>query len=366
MTAEDAKRIPPPPQTGAIIHDGISEEHRGLWSQILTVFRDLSGSFDAFANDANPQVRSLGRAARNRSTQKAEDYFALGDLCAGLTLHEGTLRQTYADKTLAAYTRAGEIALDTLPATRQAIQKFAFWIVEAAKHIDRYESLHTAVLICEQTRRMNAAPALSNEAEWLQRSEQELRNRIRQLLDTDTEQNLKEQPLFESRQLVDQAQMLLRNGSPETALQNLDKALHIQERNHAAWLWRAMALTDLGRFPEAISSYDRALDLAPESAGVWNNKGALLMELGRLEPALACFERALSLASNGVSTVQAVYLLNKGKALYMLGRYSEALIALSQSHHLEQTPESAAGISACNERLASLSEDMSDSATHEP
>ena len=357
MKPEDTRNIPPPPQTGAIIGDAILEEHRGLWSQILTVFRDLSGSFDAFANDANPQVRALGRAARNRSAHKAEDYFALGDLCANLTLQEGSLRQTYADKTLAAYTRASEISLDALPATRQAIQKFAFWIVDAAKKIDRYEALHTAVLICQQARRINAAPALSNEAEWLERSEHELGDRIRQLLDTDTEQHVKEQPLFESRQLVDQAQMLLRNGSPEAALQNLDRALQHQERNHAAWLWRAMALTDLGRFPEAISSYDRALDIAPESAGVWNNKGALLMELGRLEAALGCFERALSLVSNGVSTVQAVYLLNKGKALYMLGRYSEALIALSQSHHLEQTPESAAGISACNERLAMQTED---------
>lgn len=345
-----------PPQTGVIVSDVMAEEHRGLWSQILTVFRDLSGSFDAFANDANPQVRALGRAARNRQTHTPDDYFALGDLCARLTLHEESLRQTYADKTLAAYMHAGQIAPDVLPMARQAILKFTYWIVDTATKIDRYEALHTAALICEQTRRMNAAPALSTEAEWLENSEQELRNRIRQILDVDSEQNLKEQNQLEVRELVDQAQTLLRHGSAEQALLNLDRALTIQERNHAAWLWRAMALTDLGRFPEAINSYDRALDLAPESAGVWNNKGALLMELGRLEPALACFEQALALASNGVSTVQAVYLLNKGKTLYMLGRYSEALRSLTQSHQLEQTPESAAGIAACNERLAAHAE----------
>ena len=113
-----------------------------------------------------------------------------------------------------------------------------------------------------------------------------------------------------------------------------------------------MALTDLGRYNEAISSYDRALDLEPENAGVWNNKGALLMELGRLEAALACFERALELASS-TSTIQAIYWLNKGKTLYMLGRYPDARIALTTAHDLDPSPESAAGLAACQERLNS-------------
>ena len=116
-----------------------------------------------------------------------------------------------------------------------------------------------------------------------------------------------------------------------------------------------MALTDLGRFDEALASYDRALALEPESAGMWNNKGSLLMELGRLEAALQCFERAIDLAAP-VSTVKAVYWLNRGKALYMLGRYAEARDALMHSHALDPSPESAAGIAACRERLEGSSE----------
>jgi tetratricopeptide (TPR) repeat protein len=111
-----------------------------------------------------------------------------------------------------------------------------------------------------------------------------------------------------------------------------------------------MALTDLGRFNDALESYDQALVLEPSSAGVWNSKGALLMELGRLEPALACFERALSLSA-AVTAVKAVYWLNKGKTLYMLGRYQEARDALVRSNQLDPSPESAAGIAACHEQL---------------
>jgi Tfp pilus assembly protein PilF len=144
--------------------------------------------------------------------------------------------------------------------------------------------------------------------------------------------------------------MLLRQGQPRDALDRFEAALASSEANKSAWLWRAMALTDLGRFDDALASYDRALVLEPDSAGVWNNKGSLLMELGRLEAALTCFERALELAAP-ISTVKAVYWLNRGKALYMLGRYSEARDALAHSHELEPSAESSAGIAACRERL---------------
>src|SRR5690606_25418142 len=94
----------------------------------------------------------------------------------------------------------------------------------------------------------------------------------------------------------------------------------------------------------------RALALAPTSASVWNSKGALLMELGRLEPALACFEQALAISSTP-SALHATFLLNKGKALFMLQRYEAARDALVRSHQLDPSPETAAGIAACREHL---------------
>jgi tetratricopeptide (TPR) repeat protein len=112
-----------------------------------------------------------------------------------------------------------------------------------------------------------------------------------------------------------------------------------------------MALTDLGRFEDALASYDQALTLDPGSASVWNSKGALLMELARIEPALECFEQALDLSSP-VNTLRAAFWLNKGKALFMLGRYQEARESLVRSYQLDPSPESAAGIAACREQLS--------------
>ena len=65
MISREDTYLPPAPQTGragqATDND---DDEAGLWSQILSVFRDISGSFDPFANDGNPAVRALGRTAR--------------------------------------------------------------------------------------------------------------------------------------------------------------------------------------------------------------------------------------------------------------------------------------------------------------
>jgi tetratricopeptide (TPR) repeat protein len=343
--------IPAPPQTGRTPTERIREEPIGLWAQLLTAFRDLSGAFDAFANDANPEVRALGRAARARRPQQANDYFAIGDLCARLTAQGATLSQTYAAKTVAAYTRAGELSSRDLPAARRAIIAFAFWIADAARTLGNYESIETALLICEQARRLISGAGLSHDERRLQMTEDRLREQMTRMFEGESASADKRASAErESRMLCDQGQILLRQGRPQEAFERFEAALAASDTNQSAWLWRAMALTDLGRFDDALASYDRALALEPESAGVWNNKGALLMELGRLEAALECFERAIDLAAP-ISTVKAVYWLNRGKVLYMLGRYAEARDALMHSHELEPSPESAAGIAACRERL---------------
>ncbi|MFQ3630302.1 tetratricopeptide repeat protein [Roseiflexus sp.] len=351
MTTSADPNIPAPPQTGRTPTEGVCEEPIGLWAQLLTAFRDLSGVFDAFANDAHPDVRALGRAARARRLPQANDYFVIGDLCARLTAQGLTLSQTYAAKTVAAYSRAGEVSSRELPAARRAILAFAFWIADAARVLGNYESLETALLICEQARRLIAGAGLGDDERRLQMTEDRLREQVTRMFEsesvaTDKRANAER----ESRRLCDQGQVLLRQGRPQEALDRFEAALAASDANQSAWLWRAMALTDLGRFDDALASYDRALALEPESAGVWNNKGSLLMELGRLNAALECFERAIDLAAP-VSTVKAVYWLNRGKVLYMLGRYAEARDALVHSHELDPSSESAAGIAACRERL---------------
>ncbi|MFO7168816.1 MAG: tetratricopeptide repeat protein [Chloroflexota bacterium] len=341
--------ILPPPQSGRSAPPADHpEEPRGLWSQLLTAFRDLSGAFDPFANDANPQVRALGRAARERRQPHPDDYFAIGDLCARLTPQGRTLSSTYAAKAIAAYTRADSLLSPEDASARHALLAFASWTAEAARALGGYEPLKVALLSCERAAALLSDAGAASEAQQLRAVERSLRDQIDRFADEgDSTRAASER---QARLLTDQGQMLLRQGEPAQALTLFEQALAADNRSHAAWLWRAMALTDLARFDEALASYDRALALEPDSAGVWNNKGSLLMELGRLEPALECFERALSLSA-AVSSVKAVYWLNKGKALYMLGRYVEARDALVRSHQLDPSAESAAGIAACRDRL---------------
>src|SRR5262249_27571654 len=130
MISQEDTYLPPAPQTGRAGQTIDDDDQAGLWSQILSVFRDISGSFDPFANDAHPRVRALGRAARERRQPQSDDYFSLGDLCARLTLREARLSKTYIAKTIAAYTRAGQIDPDERRAARIALVTFAQWVVD--------------------------------------------------------------------------------------------------------------------------------------------------------------------------------------------------------------------------------------------
>ena len=319
---------------------------------MLARFRDLGGSFDPFANDADADLRALGRIARQRKQPQSNDYFAIGDLCARLTLQEAHLSGTYAAKTIAAYTRAAQAAPTEKRAARKVLISFASWVAEVARLLDDYESFEVGALICERVRQIDFVASSTADAGRLHEAELQLRQQMERISEVDNTSTTGTQVAAEreSRLLCDQGPILLRQSQAAEAFATFERALQLNQQNHAAWLWRAMALTDLGRFEEALSSYDRALEIDPASASVRNSKGALLMELGRIEPALECFERALE-SSASTSALRAAFWLNKGKALFMLKRYEAAREALIRSHQLDPSPESAAGIAACREQL---------------
>lgn len=338
--------LPMPPRTGRSAPPIVAAEtERGLWSQLLTAFRDMSGAFDSFANDADPQVRALGRSARGRRPAHADDFFAIGDLCAELAGRSGQLNQTYLAKAIAAYSRAADIDPSVSPATRGALVSLALWVAECARVLGGDEAIDTALLACERIAELLASQSLAD-AERVRRAADEL-----QQASSGQPSAAPSGDARGARQICEQGQMLLRQGRPLDALPQFERALSLDDRHQPAWLWRAMALTDLRRFDEALTSYDRALAIEPDAAGVWNNKGSLLMELGSHEQALACFRRALNL-SGATASVKAIYWLNTGKVLYMLARYAEARDALTRAHELDASPESAAGLAACAERLS--------------
>jgi Tfp pilus assembly protein PilF len=316
---------------------------------VLAVFRDIGGSFDPFANDGNTEVRALGRAARQRRPPQSDDYFALGDLCARLTLQNTRLSKTYIAKTIAAYTRAGAIDSDERRAARIALMTFAQWVVDVARALGSYEALKAAALACERLQQIEIVARKPAERDRLRETEMRLREQMSRISEDDAPESLPADR-GESQLLCDQGQMLLRQNQTREAFELFERALRADERNHAAWLWRAMALTDMGRFDDALASYDRALAIEPDNARVWNSKGALLTELGRAEAALVCLDRALELSASNTK-VKAIFWLNKGKALFILKRYRDSRDALVRSYQFDPSPESAAGIAACREQL---------------
>ena len=287
MISREDTYLPPAPQTGRASQATDTDDEAGLWSQILSVFRDISGSFDPFANDGNPTVRALGRAARQRHQPHSDDYFCLGDLCARLTLRNSQLSKTYIAKTIAAYTRAGQIDQNERRAARIALVTFAQWVVDVARALGSYDALKDAALACERIQQIDLVARKPAEQERLREIELRLREQLGRLAESDAEHATVPDAKRESQLLCDQGQMLLRQNQTSEAFDLFEQALQADERNHSAWLWRAMALTDMGRFDDALASYDHALKIEPDNARVWNSKGALLTELGRAEAALA-------------------------------------------------------------------------------
>ncbi|MFN8451351.1 MAG: tetratricopeptide repeat protein [Anaerolineae bacterium] len=89
---------------------------------------------DPFATDPNTEVRTLGRLALRRSD--VNDLFALGDLCARLSLTEdGRLLVFYVGKALIAYRRAQEEAGTPFDRdrARRATSDYLNWLVIAAR-----------------------------------------------------------------------------------------------------------------------------------------------------------------------------------------------------------------------------------------
>jgi len=345
MISRTDNYLPPAPQTGRSSQATDTDDEASLWSQILSVFRDISGSFDPFANDGNPTVRALGRTARQRHQPLSDDYFCLGDLCARLTLRNSQLSKTYIAKTIAAYTRAGQIDQNERRAARIALVTFAQWVVDVARALGSYDALKDAALTCARIQQIDLVASNPAEQARLREIELRLREQIGRLADS-TGPDAKR----ESQLLCDQGQMLLRQNQTNEAFDLFERALQADGRNHSAWLWRAMALTDMGRFDDALASYDQALKIEPDNARVWNSKGALLTELGRAEAALTCLDRALEISASSAK-VKATFWLNKGKALFILRRYRESRDALVRSYQFDPSPESAAGIAACREHI---------------
>ena len=79
------------------------------------------------------------------------------------------------------------------------------------------------------------------------------------------------------------------------AITHLNKAVELNPHDGAAFNDKALCLTELGKFDEALSNFDQGILAEPDYATVYHNKGWLLNKLGRFREAIECFNKTLEL-----------------------------------------------------------------------
>jgi tetratricopeptide (TPR) repeat protein len=130
-------------------------------------------------------------------------------------------------------------------------------------------------------------------------------------------------------QWLDRGQLLARLKRYPEAVENYDRGLAYHPDNFHLWHERGLTLARMQRFSEAVLSYNRAAEIQPHNHDLQHERGDTLLELERFEEAVVAFDRCLA---HGQS---AHILGDRGYALCRLGRYAEALEALSLSCHLD-------------------------------
>lgn len=353
MSYQTNQTLPPAPQLGRELLEPIPQNTVGFWKTMRERILDLGGSFDQFASDAQADVRELGRIARQRRPQQANDYFVLGDRCAQLSLHDDQIRSPYANKTIDAYVHAAEIEPLEAHNARRGLLHFALWLNDLACQLDSYQHYELVLSLCQRINDLPLMQTYDYERTQLTPVIEQLQQALASIVEAESDDNLGRQAELhiQSRALCDQGQMLLREERIPEALRLLDQAVQLQPSNALAWQWRAMALSDSGQFQQALASFDTALEYEPRNASIHNQKGSLLLHLGRLEPALLCFEQALQFSTEEHLSY-AIFLFNKGQTLFMLKEYELAHDVLMQSYQLESNAKTWAGVLACREQMA--------------
>jgi len=97
---------------------------------------------------------------------------------------------------------------------------------------------------------------------------------------------------------------------------------------------KAAALTDLGKYDEAVKTAEQGLALYKNSPGLWNNKGYALYKQGKFNDAITAYDTAISAAAAQNDTYLKGY-INKGIALNKAGRSYEAVGTFTKALELD-------------------------------
>ena len=119
-----------------------------------------------------------------------------------------------------------------------------------------------------------------------------------------------------------------------------DQAAYLDPENRTAHHGRAVALTGLKRYSEALEAFEQTLQLNAQDESIYLDKGRLLLKLKRRQEATVTLEHALALveAAIAIDSANAAKYTSKAYILFYLRRYQEALAACERA--LELNPKS--------------------------
>jgi len=132
-------------------------------------------------------------------------------------------------------------------------------------------------------------------------------------------QTVREAPRKEFSSAYKTALRLLAQKKPGEALAEIDRGLERSPTDSSLHNLRGLALSDLGRLPEAEVSFRNVIRLQPKAAIGYGNLAALFEEMGRSEEAVAFFREAVKREPTNPE-----FLVRIGSNLAALARYSEA------------------------------------------
>ncbi len=132
-------------------------------------------------------------------------------------------------------------------------------------------------------------------------------------------------------------ELLRSSGLKEEALQLADRARATFGETGFSFTLRGAALTELGRYPEALAELERAVEADPDFALVWHELGYAAYKIGDRNRALLALDRAFALEPH-TDTLKL-----RGQILLEAGRYQAAEVAFEgaaqAAEHEEQRLE---------------------------
>jgi CHAT domain-containing protein/Flp pilus assembly protein TadD len=149
-------------------------------------------------------------------------------------------------------------------------------------------------------------------------------------------QQVFEEQNHEAEMLFNKGLEAFQSGRYQESLEYFNRAINIEQHNHATWYNKGICLGSLGRDEEAIAAFDRAINIEQHNHATWYNKGFCLGNLGRDEEAIVAYDRVINIKPDYDATWY-----NKGVSLVHLGRYEESITAFDHAINIKSDDDMA-------------------------